>query len=65
MAMMQQAIEHGTNGSDVAEQFTPVLDWAVRSQQRAESLVTPHHDFQEILRCGVWQLAHTEVIDDE
>ena len=29
------------------------------------ALITPHHDFQQILGGGVRQLAHAEVVDDE
>jgi hypothetical protein len=29
MAVMQQAVEHGAHGRDIAEQFPPVLDWTI------------------------------------
>jgi hypothetical protein len=31
MAVMQQAVEHGANRGDIAEQFAPVLDRSIRS----------------------------------
>ena len=65
MAVMQQAIEHGADGGDIAEQLAPVLDRTVGGEQRAEALVAAHDDFQQILGGGVRQLAHAEVVDDE
>ena len=61
--MMQQAIEHGANGSHIAEQLAPVVNRSIRSQQRAESLVAAHHDLQQILGGRVRQFAHAEVVD--
>src|SRR6266849_9090662 len=65
MAVMQQAVEHGADSGNITEQFAPVLDRAVGSEQRTEALVAPHDDFQQILGGGVRQLAHAEVVDDE
>jgi hypothetical protein len=38
MAVMQQAVEHGTDGGDIAEQFAPVLDGTIGSEQRPHCL---------------------------
>ena len=65
VAVMQQTIEHGADGGDIAEQLAPVLDRAVGSEQRADALVAAHDDFQQILGGGVRQFAHAEVVDDE
>src|ERR1019366_3109452 len=65
VAMMEQAVEHGTDCGDIAEQLTPVLDRAVGSEQSAESFVTAHDDFQKVLGGGVRQLTHAEVVDDQ
>jgi hypothetical protein len=62
---MQQAIKHGTDRGDIAEQFAPVLDGAIGSEQRAEAFVAAHDDFQQILGGGVREFAHAEVVDDE
>ena len=62
---MQQAIKHGADRGDIAQQFAPVLDWTIGSEQGAEPFVAPHDDFQQILGGGVWQLAHAEVVDNE
>jgi hypothetical protein len=39
MAMMKEAIEHGGNGSAIAEQFAPVVYWSIRRQQSAGALL--------------------------
>jgi hypothetical protein len=39
---MQDAIKHGAYRGDIAEQFAPVLDWTIRSHQRAAALVSTH-----------------------
>jgi hypothetical protein len=62
---MQQAIKHGADRGDIAEQLAPVLNGTVGSEQSAETFVAAHDDFQEILGGGVRQLAHAEVVDDE
>ena len=46
MAVMEETIEHSGNGGAVAEQFAPVVDRSVRSQQSAGALIAPHYDFQ-------------------
>ena len=63
--MMQPSIEHGADGGHIAEQLAPVFHRAVRSQQRAESFVAVHYDFQQIFGSGVRQFAHAEGIEDQ
>src|SRR5579864_9585278 len=41
MPVVEQTIEHGGDGSHIAQQFAPVLDGAVGSEQRAGALVAP------------------------
>ena len=62
---MKQAIEHGADGGNIAEQLSPVLDGTVGSEQRAEALVAAHDDFQQILGGRVRQLPHPKIIDDQ
>src|SRR5262249_22964154 len=62
---MQQSVEHGADGGYIAEQFAPVLDGTVGSEQSTETLIATHDDFQEVLGGGVRQLAHAEVVNDE
>ena len=53
MPVVQKTIEHGCDGRHVAQQFAPVLDRAVGSQQRAGALVAPHDNFQQVFGGGV------------
>ena len=62
---MQQSIEHRTHRGDIAEQFAPVVNWAVGCKQRAEAFVAAHDDFQKILGGRVRKFAHSKIIDDE
>ena len=65
VAVMQQAIEHGADGGNIAEHFAPVVNRAIGSQQCTAAFVAAHDDFQQILGGGMWQLAHAEVIQDQ
>ena len=62
---MQQAIEHGTDCGGIAEQFAPILHWAIGGDQGAGALVTTHDDLQQILSRCQWQLTHAEIVDDQ
>jgi hypothetical protein len=39
MAVVEQAVQHGSDGGAVAEQFSPVLDRAVGSEQCASETI--------------------------
>ena len=43
---MQQAIKHGADRGDIAQQFAPVIDGTVGSEQRAEAFIAAHDDLQ-------------------
>ena len=58
---MQKAVEHGADGSRVAQQFAPVFHWTVRSQHRAGAFIAAHDDLQQFLGGGERQLAHAEI----
>jgi len=45
---VQQPIEHRTHRSDLAEQLAPVIGGTIGYEQRAETLVAAHSDFQQI-----------------
>jgi hypothetical protein len=47
--MMKEAIEHGGNGSAIAEKFAPVVHRSIRCQQSAGALIAPHYDFRQVL----------------
>jgi hypothetical protein len=44
--VVEQPVQHGADGGGIAEQFAPVLDRAVGSQQRAGPFVAAHDDLQ-------------------
>ena len=52
VTVVQKAIQHGGDGGAIAEQFSPVFNGSVRSNQRAGSLVASHDAFQQFLRGG-------------
>ena len=62
---MQETIEHGANGGNIAEQRAPVFGGTIRSEQRVEALVAARNDFEYILGGGVREFAHFGVVDDE
>ena len=62
---MEEAVEHGGDRSAVTKKFSPVLHRTVRSQKGAGPLIAPHDDLEEVFGGGGWELAHTEIIDDE
>ena len=55
---MKQAVEHGANCGDIAQQLAPIFDRTIGCEQCAEAFVTAHDDFQQILGGGVRELAH-------
>jgi hypothetical protein len=63
--MVQQAIEHGGDGRGVPKELPPVLDGAIRSEERGGPLIAAHHDLQKILGGGVRELPHAQIVDDE
>ena len=65
VSVMQQSIQHGGDGGTIAEQLSPVFHWSVGGNKRAGSLIASHDDFQQFLGGGQWQLAHSQVVDDE
>lgn len=62
---MQQAIEHRAGRGGVAEQFSPIVDGTVRSNQRARALVAPHHELEQILGRRRGEFAHAEIVEDQ
>jgi hypothetical protein len=52
MGVMEQAIEERADGGDVAEEFPPVLDRPIRGEERADPLVPPLDEFEEIFGGG-------------
>jgi hypothetical protein len=46
MAVMEQTIEHRTNGGNIAQQLAPIFYRAIRGKQGTEPFVTAQHDLQ-------------------
>ncbi len=63
--MVEETIEQRGDGGGVAEELAPVLDGAIRSDQRGRSFVAAHDDLEEILGRGVRQPAHAEIVDEQ
>jgi hypothetical protein len=62
---MEQAVKQGGHGGGIPEQFPPVVDRPVRSQQGGGPLVAAHDQFEEIFGGGMRQPPHAEVINDQ
>src|SRR5262249_16663289 len=43
----------------------PVLDGTIRGDQGGRLFVSSHHELEQILGRGLWELAHPEVVDDQ
>lgn len=62
---MEDPIEQSRDGGDIAQEFAPVFDRSIGSDDGTRALVTAHDEFEEIF-CGVvGKFAHTEIIDDK
>jgi hypothetical protein len=60
--VVEEPIEERGDSGGVAEQLAPVLDGAIRGDQRRGAA---HHDLQKALGRGRGESAHAEVVDDE
>jgi hypothetical protein len=65
LGVVQQPIQEGGDGGGVAEELAPVLDGAVRGDERGGPFIAPHDDLEEILGGGLWELSHGQIVDDE
>jgi hypothetical protein len=63
--MVEQPVEHGAGGGGIAQQFSPVFDGLIGSQQCARAFVAPHDHFQQILGGTERQFARSEIVEDE
>jgi hypothetical protein len=62
VTVVEEAVEHGGDGSCVAEELAPVIDRAVGGEKGAGPFVPAHHEFEEILCRRRRELAHAEVV---
>src|SRR5438552_3424240 len=63
--MVEEPIEERGDGRGIAEELAPVVDGAVRGEQRARALVATHDELEEVLGGGGREFPHAEVVDDE
>ena len=65
MGVVEEPVEQRGNGRGVAEELAPVLDRAIRRDQRGGAFVAAHDDLEEILGRGVRQALQPEIVDDQ
>jgi hypothetical protein len=63
--VVEQAVQEGRDGGGVPEELAPVLDGAIRGDERRCPLIPAHDDLEEILGRRLRQLPHGEVVDDQ
>src|SRR5712664_377160 len=65
MPMVKKPIEHRGHCRGIAKKLPPILDRAIRSDERARPLVPTHDELEQVFRCRRGKLPHPQVIDDE
>lgn len=65
MAVMKQAVEHRADSGGIPQKLTPVFNRTVGGQQRAGPFISSHDDLQKFFGGRQWQLAHSEIVNDE
>ena len=65
VGVVEQPIQEGGDGRGSAEKLAPVLDGAVRGDERRRPFIPAHDDLQEILGRGLRQFPHRQVVEDE
>src|SRR5271170_3292042 len=64
VTVMHQAVEERCDDDHVAEQGTPVLDWAVRGNERGGFFVATHEDISEFVAGACRQPTQEQIVDD-
>jgi len=65
VTVIQGPVEHGADGSDIAQKFTQSSTGHLEVSRVTEALVAAHDDFQQILGGGTGAFAHAEVVDEQ
>jgi hypothetical protein len=65
MGVMQKAVEERGHSGGVTEELAPIIHGSIRREQRGGPFVPAHDQFKQILRSGVRQLPHAQVVDDQ
>ena len=62
---MEESVEDGAHGRDIADEFAPVFDGAVACHNRGAEFIAAHNDLEKIFSGLVWKLFESHVVDDE
>ena len=65
LGMVQEAVQDGANGRDVAEELAPFLYWPVAGHDRGAVLVAAHDHLKEGCAGISGQLFQPHVVDDQ
>jgi len=65
VGVVEEPIEERGHRGGVTQELAPVVDWAVRGQDRRGPFVATHDEVEEVLGRRVWELAHAQIIDDQ
>jgi hypothetical protein len=55
LGVLEDAVEDGGGGRNVADQLAPVFQWAVGGHHRGADFVTPHDDLEQVLPAPLGQ----------
>lgn len=62
---VEESVEDGACGRDVAEELAPFFDGAVGGHDGGAVFVSAHDDFQEDFTAAGWEVFEAHVVDDE
>ena len=63
--VVQEAVEDGGGGGDVAEEFAPFFEGAVGGHEGGAQFVATHDDFKEVFAAFGREVFDAHVVDDE
>jgi len=63
--MLEESVEDGARGRDIADEFAPVLNGSVACHDRGAEFIAAHNDLEKIFSGLVWKLFKAHVVDNE
>ena len=54
--MLEESVEDGARGRDIADEFAPVLNGSVACHDRGAEFIAAHNDLEKIFSGLVWKL---------